>query len=392
MIDEVFKKYNLDTTVVVSRKVQHCDFLKGDGCGKIRKTDDGFLIGIAPIAKVGVMSYLMADGTIVREFVPEETLFHKDSMESLKLKPVTDQHPPERRVHSKNASYRQVGFTGETVKNEDQMLVCSLVITDQNAIDNIEHGRQELSPGYEAELVFQPGTHNNEQYDAIQVRRSYNHVAVVDNARGGTDIRMNMDGAETEIFNNSNTNSNQEKKMKFKIDGIEYDAAQEVVNFIAKKDGEIATEKAATKTANDSLQVVMAERDTLKAKVDTFEKRDIQKEINDAVQARLELERIAGIVLDKVDEKLDNRGLKIAIITKKLPEVAKKIDEKTTDLYINAVLDSVVASFTKEENDSIANQRKVIAKVDNATDTNTDSEKTARDKMLKRQQDEYKAK
>jgi hypothetical protein len=390
MKEVVFQKYNLDKSASI-KVVTHRDTMKFDGCGrKMSKTDEGYYSGSAPIAKVGIMAYLMADGAIVRELVPAETLFDQKSMDSLKLKPITNNHPEEKKITVDNAGYRQVGWIGEQIEKDADLFLCAnLMITDAHCIGKIDEGKQELSPGYEAELVFQPGVFNNEQFDAIQVSRKYNHLAVVDNARGGTDIRMKFDGFESRPNQN---NLNQEKVMKFKIDGIEYEAAQEVINLIAKKDGEIATEKASVKTANDSIQVITAERDTLKAKVDELEKRDIQKEINDAVQARLELERIAGVVLDKVDEKLDNRALKVAIITKKLPEVSKKIDEKTTDLYINAVLDSVVASFTKEENDNLANQRKVIAKIDEATETNTDSEKSARDKMLKRQQDEYKVK
>jgi hypothetical protein len=470
---ELYKKFNIDESATI-KTVQHCDFLKNDKCGKIRKTDTGFLVGTAPVAKIGVMSYLMADGTIVRELVPEETLFNKDSMESLKLKPVTDQHPPEKKVHSKNAGFRQIGFTGETIKKEDGMLVCSIVISDQSAVENIERGRQELSPGYEAELVFQPGTFENQQYDAIQVKRNYNHLAIVDNARGGTDIRMNMDGAETEVFNmwseddlkvvqfvsdnidkevndavlsteqrkalpdstfcgpgrsfpvpdcahvtaarrligryegpgdksrilacvsakatrlgcnkNDELNINKEIEMvKIKIDGIEYEAAPEVANFITKKDTEI-------KTANDSIQTITAERDTLKVKNDELEKRDIQKEVNDAVQSRLELERVASIILDKVDENLDNRGLKVAIIAKKLPLIAEKIDEKTSLVYIDAVLDSVKASFTKEENDSISAQRKIVAKNDGKSSETKNDEIDARNRMIKNQLDAYKQK
>jgi uncharacterized protein len=401
MDKEIYKKYNLDESLVI-KKIQHCDFIKNDN-SKMVKTDQGFLVGMAPVAKVGIMSYLLADGSVCREFVPEETLFNKDSMESLKMKPVTDKHPIERVVDSRNAPLRQVGFTGETIKNIDGMLFCTMTITHDGAINDIEHGRQELSPGYEAELVFKKGTFNNEEYDAIQVKRNYNHVAVVDSARGGADIRFNLDskihldGIETSKYNDfSEKLLNQEKKMlKFKIDGIEYDAAPEVVNFINKINTQLNDEKVAVKTANDTIQTISAERDTLKVKVDNLEKRDIQKEINDAVSARLELERVADVVLDEVDEvdeKLDNRALKVAIITKKMPEIAKKIDEKTSLVYIDAVLDAVIASLTTDEVDSLAAQRKISAHVDDASnnDENKNDDEEARKRMIEKQKNAYK--
>lgn len=386
MKEIIFSKYNLDKAASI-KTVQHRDTMRLDGCGrKMKKTDEGYLSGSAPIAKVGIMSYLMADGTIVREFVPPETLFNKDSMASLRLKPVTNNHPEERKVTVDNAGYRQVGFVGETIESEADIFLCAnMVITDAYAVAAIDGGKQELSPGYEAELVFQPGVFNNEQYDAIQVSRKYNHVAVVYNARGGTSIRMNCDGFEL--------NLNKEKNMlvKYKIDNVEYEASQEIVNLITKKDETIAAEKNLVKTANDSLQAMTAERDTLKVKVDALEKRDIQKEVNDAVKSRLELERVAAVVLDKVDEAIDNRGLKIAIIAKKLPTIAEKIDDKTSEVYIDAVLDTVKAAFTKEENDSIASQRKIVTNKDEKPEVKND-EVAARQKMINAQKEAYKLK
>jgi uncharacterized protein len=385
MKEKIFKDFNIDSATEV-RIINHCDMMKFDGCNcKIKKNDEGFYVGSAPVAKVGIMSYMMNDGSVFRELIPGEVLFDKDSMVTLKLKPITDSHPLEKVVNVNNASYRQVGYIGETVEREDNFLCCNMVITDANCIKKIDEGKQELSPGYTTEVVMQPGTFENEHYDGIQVSRKYNHLAVVDRARGGADIKMNLDGFELNI--------NKEIEMpKVKIDGIEYEAAQEVINLITKKDEEISTEKIAVKTATDSLQTVTAERDTLKVKVDELEKRDIQKEVNDAVQSRLELERIATVVLDKVDENLDNRSLKIAIIAKKLPVISEKIDDSTSIVYIDTVLDAVKAGFTKEENDSISSQRKIVAKTDSKKDEVKNDENEARIRMINNQLNAYKSK
>jgi hypothetical protein len=333
---DIIKKYRCDKA---ERKiVQHQDVIKIDGCGRIRRDDvTGFLAGCAPIAKVGVMSYLMADGTVLNELVPAETLFDEDSMATLKLKPVTNQHPSDKKVNSENASYEQVGYTGESITKEDEVfLATNMVITDQWAIDAIlEDGREELSPGYEAELVFQKGEFEGIQYDAIQVARRYNHVAIVDNARGGTEIRMKLDNADNfgyekgiKIKNDdSKTQPNKkEYSMKYRIDGIEYDADQQVINYITKLETDAKTNATALQTKTDEVETITADRDTLKAKNDELANKDINAEVQARVDERIALERTANVVLDKVDgiDKLDNRGLKLAIIENKFPELHKK--------------------------------------------------------------------
>lgn len=382
MKDEIIKKYNVDVACE-TRVVRHCDTVRLDACRrKMDKTPEGFFSGSAPVAKVGVMTYLMADGSILREFVPPETLFNKSSMDSLKLKPVTNSHPAERRVTSDNAGYRQVGFVGETVEQDSDYLCCNMVITDGSTISEIESGKQELSPGYETELLMQKGVYNGQEYDGIQTARKYNHVAVVDNARGGTDIRMNIDGFES--VETENNNPKKENSMKFQIDGIDYEAAAEVVNFIGKLDAKIsssAKELADEKAKSEKLK---GELDASKAKCDELEKRDIQKEVNDAVQERLELERVANVVLDSVDVSLDNRSLKVAIIAKKIPAI--KIDEKSSVEYINAVLDTVKAGFSKEENDSLTRQTREMndgKQVPNPSQNN-DEAAIARERMVKK--------
>ena len=188
-------------------------------CGK---TVRGYLVGLAPVAKVGVMNYLMGDGTVLREFVPKETLEDAKGMESLKMRPVTNNHPSDRKVTVDNAHYQQIGFTGENVKMDDNMLVTSFVISDKWAIKEIDDGKQQLSPGYECDLMYTPGVWEGREFDAIQTRRRYNHLAVVDAARGGSDIRMNkVDGAEHEDFVNFNFDADDEILAKYIADNMD---------------------------------------------------------------------------------------------------------------------------------------------------------------------------
>ncbi len=351
MKSAVIKKYNLDYSKV--KTVHHNDMFtfKMDGC-KVKKTDEGYLIGEAPVAKVGVMTYLMADGSVVREFVPPETLFDSESMSSFKMKPMTDDHPYDKKVNADNAYYRSIGMTGETVKQDGDYLVCSMTIIDGSVVSKVYDGKQELSPGYTCELVMQKGDWNGIEYDAIQLSRKYNHLAVVDNARGGTDIRMKLDKCDG--FEVVTEHKFKENSMKFNIDGIDYEAAPEVVNFIKKLNDKVDSAETSVKNTAKENEGLKAERDTLKTKVDTLEKRDIKSEVQAAVKGRLSLERTVCDALGEVEniDSLTDRDLKVKLITEKMPAMAEKCDAKATDDYVNTAFDIVVAGLTKESNDS----------------------------------------
>ncbi len=375
--DEISKKYNCDESAK-HIMVEHSDVMVWNkDRGKIRKTDEGFLIGTAPIAKEGVMAYLMADGSIIREFVPKETLAEQSSQDSLKLKPMTNNHPSERRVDSDNASFRAVGSVGENVRMDGTFLMTNFTIFEGATVDEIESGKRELSPGYLADVRLQEGEFEGEKFDAIQVGRTYNHLAVVDSARGGNEIRMQLDAAgkdygyeRTKIKIKNDSKNKGDNMLKVRIDTIDYDAAPEVANLVSKLRADADTHAETVKKANTDLQTMTADRDTLKAKVTELEKVDNKTIIADGVKARVGLERLAAVTVDgdiKVDE-LDDRELKIKIIDSKFPTISKKIDEKTEDAYIDAVLDSVKEGLSKEQLDSLTAQRKVSTSQHNNND------------------------
>ncbi len=60
---------------------------------KFTRTTEGFLTGRAIVTSIGVFTYQYADGTVLRELRLPEEVFALESLESMKLKPVTNQHP-----------------------------------------------------------------------------------------------------------------------------------------------------------------------------------------------------------------------------------------------------------------------------------------------------------
>lgn len=95
-------------------------------------------------------------------------------------------------------------------------------------------------------------------------------------------------------------------------------------------------------------------------------------------------------MLDTVDgiDKLDNKALKLAIIEKKLPTVFAKIDEKTSDVYINGVLDTI--DSTEEKTDAADEQRGIVTPKQDGKETVTVED--SRKKMMEQKQDAWKAK
>ncbi len=376
---ELLKLYKLDDTGRRMKVVHYDSFpiLKNDAhSGSMKKTDEGFLEGSAPVAKEGVMVYLLADGSILREFTPKEVLSDSAGRESLRLRPVTNNHPSELFVDSFNASFRQIGMTGEQIEMADEFLMANLVITDDITVEAVENGKDELSPGYEAEIFFEQGEFNGQQFDAIQVSRRYNHLAVVDNARGGMDIQMKLDSKKAQGYHEgaikikkedskSKPTQKENRSMKTQIDGIEYEADPEVLNALKKQTGRADAAEANLKIKTDESDKATAERDTQKEELDKLKKTDHSDAISKAVKERVTLVAIANDAFNGDEEKLkglddlSNRDLKVKIITDQAPTIGEKIDDKTGDVYLDAVLDTLEIKKEKKE-DGVGGQRQEI--------------------------------
>lgn len=409
---EIRLDFQDNTEVII---VDRADFIS-QKVGSIKKTGEGYLSGNAAIAKVGILTYALSDGTMRKELVPESTLFNRASMDSLGMKPITNQHPPEILLHVDNVKRRKVGFTGETIKRDNQFLTTSMTITDSDAIRSIDAGTLELSPGYKAEVVLQDGMFEGERYDAVQVRRTYNHVAICDKARGGSDLRLNLDsidkidGVETEKFSD-NTNFNKPKLKPKKGDsemptlnirGVDYEATQEVCNAyrdaVDKIDSLETEATALTQTHTDSIAERQGKLDASEAKVKELEGIKVDEMVQEGVTTRLDLYAKASRVLDKETmKKIDSMSnfdiMKAVILVKTDKEAIEttktKLDSKdTNEIYILARFDGVIAGLPKEKS-SVASQREQVTSRSDSVDDNDDPVLKARNDMVDRQAKAY---
>ena len=164
------------------------------------RTAQGFLLAEGVAALAGVHDYLVRDpdgkARIVRELIEDDVL-RADAGQIGRL-PLTLHHPLED-VSPENIDELGVGEVGERVKFiEDaqggyvQVSVCT---RRADAIAAVLDGTAgELSFGYEVMVDPTPGVHPiHGSYDQRQVRRIYNHLALVDQARHGPDARLRVD-------------------------------------------------------------------------------------------------------------------------------------------------------------------------------------------------------
>lgn len=349
---------------------------------------DGFLHDQPIMTRTGVFTYRNPDGSMRREYRPPEEVFRADSLGSYKGKPITIRHPTEGAVTPKNARRVTVGTIISEGRQDGDNVRGDIVIHDPDALGS----NRELSVGYRLDYEPTPGkTPDGHEYDGIQRNIMVNHLSVVPGGRAGREARLNLDGDE--IFDNE-----EEKKTmglpKIRLDGIEYEAAPEVINALNKANTRADEAETASKDTQKRLDVMTAERDGLKTKVDAhvgeLEKvrNDAATNIAAAVKARVELLQTAQTFrIDKADEMAD-KDIKLAVI--KAVRGDSFDPEGKSDAYIEAAFDQAKAD---KRNDALIDQRRKANPLPDdkhRIDEEPDSAAAYRERMIERQENAYK--
>ena len=160
-------------------------------------TPEGYLKATAAVTKVGVQMYSARGFGIdsdesIGVFRPAETVFHPETIASLKMKPIVLLHP-DQDVDSKNHSRLSIGSVGELVEALDsERLGASIQVTDDAVVKQIL-GREieELSLGYDVFIISEEGSFNGQKYlyrmDGPMLN---NHLAVVPDGRCGDSVKI----------------------------------------------------------------------------------------------------------------------------------------------------------------------------------------------------------
>lgn len=314
-----------------------------------------------PIAIVGVFPYIKADGSVEMEAKLPTELLSEVTVDSANSKPVTDNHPDEL-VTQVNASKYMKGFTATNAHVENDALKVDMTITDKSLINEINKGKQELSIGFETEVVPKKGEYKGVAYDSVQRNIRINHVAVVEQGRAGHSVRLLGDSAEMIEQDAHETKGKRMDTTKVRLDGADVTVATADADKIIKLDADNADKAKKIAELEAQIEEKKKELDELKgeaeeekknadeaqAKADAAEKEldSLKKEysgdaMQKAVNDRLNL---VGKVKPYLGDSYDFNGktdkqLKLDTIT----ALDSSIDLKDkSDDYINAYFDAAL--------------------------------------------------
>jgi hypothetical protein len=329
----------------------------------------GFLRGDGYLTRIGVFTYMNADGTLRKELRHPKDVYDSRSLSTMKMIPVTDGHP-DVLVDKNNAQTLQKGFVGEEIRPHGDHVAAPVVITVSDLIDKVDNGKIQLSLGYETTVIEEVGVYDGIQYDYRQTEIEYNHLAVVDMGRAGEKASLKTDSVpglregdaimvkadEDKNKEDSNNSKVKEAEMpKYNVDGIQYEASQEVINRCEKYRNDLEDTQAKFDSATQEnaefkkkVDTIEAERDDYKKKFDDLQNKDRSDEINKAAEARLKVFDVAGKVFTADDDikykEMKNDEIIRAVVQKDDPDF--KIDEyKDRPEYIQARFDIIAKNL-----------------------------------------------
>lgn len=341
--------------MVPMKVVQRFDKSNLDGA---QVTSQGFLKAPAVLTRVGVFKYLQANGQVRRELRLPEEVFKEESLATLSLAPLTNEHPKVA-VTPENVKEFQVGNVGEVISHDDKLVRGNVVVQDQDAISDVTLGKVELSTGYNCKLEESPGIYEGEEYDVIQRDIVYNHVCITKLGRAGPEVRLRLDSDDA---------IQQTKEIpimeKITINGVDFEVTPELK---AAYDAQCAKQAQDSQVKLDEVKTAEAAKiapieaekaelvtktDELQARVDSLEEKlsqrtDSVEDFGKKVQERIEILKVAGHALNKDSADLkdkSNLDLKKEVIASR-----SKVDlAGKSEAYIAARFDSIAEEMTEE--------------------------------------------
>ncbi len=164
--------------------------------GTVKRTKEGYLVTQARALRTGVQDYMAyelgldGDG-MVRVMRPEDSVRNPESLTSLSHAPITIGHPQDD-VTSETWKDLSVGEVSTGAQWDGDFISLPLILKDKAAIEAVEAGMSELSAGYTADMM----PSDSPDYDYVMGPPVYNHIAIVDKARAGSEARIGDNAAK----------------------------------------------------------------------------------------------------------------------------------------------------------------------------------------------------
>lgn len=355
---------------------------------KYEVTPEGYLRAWATIARTGVQMYSDADGSVRREYRPEQEVGSPDSLTSFGAKAITLEHPPVL-LDSANTRDYQIGFTGTDVIYDNGFVRAVMTITDKDAIEKIMRGdAKEVSAGYRVEYDPTPGvTDSGENYDGVQRMISGNHVAVVRRGRAGPQVKLHLDRMDAADPSLISTQEETPMAAQVNFDGVSFEVSEGIATAIAK---EREDAKASYDMMKKKYDEMMSNASKMKEEMDAMKKEmqgkcDAAEGRADALEQELEAAKadltVAGQVnidslveervalIDKARTNLDSEFDFAGKTAREIMEASIKAVRGDADLsersddYVQAMFDTLAEAAPRSDSASTDELRKAVASI-----------------------------
>jgi uncharacterized protein len=318
-----------------------------------QRTPQGFLKIPAAFSRTGIQTYRRADGTEIREYRPESEVFSEDSMASLSLAPVTEDHPGEL-ITPANVKTHAIGWVSETLRRDGNKIVGHVIVADADAIAKVEQGKlREISLGYKARMDMTAGEAEEGHYDAIQRDITVNHAALGPEGwgRAGPDVRLRLDSdgalsyVPEDATSASSAQTTEDAAMrKVKINGVTFEIEDSVAEALEAERADAAAKQAESEKAQARADA--ADEKIKKLDAELAEAKDA-KRFDAAVAERIAL--IDGA------RKILGADAEVKGTPREIREAALKHDHKDLDLsdrsddYVAARFDLLLEDAAKQK-------------------------------------------
>lgn len=267
--------------------------------------------------------------------------------------PVTDEHPPVLLDALNTRKYQEGHINGDVVAEPDPdhpgetRMRAALVITGDTLIKAVNSkAKEELSNGYVSAMDMTPGVSpQGEQFDCEQLDIRPNHVAVVEAGRNGPTCRL------SDALDINNPEKTQMSTVT--INGVTYEASEQVVQAVNQLQAELAACKGEANTAAETIsgmEAAAAETAAavtdLEAKLAEEQAKTTPEAMDEAVEERQEVLDAARRLVPNFDGKgKTNDAIRREVLKAKGVEVAT-LDSKSHD-YIVARFEALAAKDSK---------------------------------------------
>lgn len=329
---------------------------------KLEETPEGFLKGRAAVTNVGVFTYVLPTGGVRRELRLPDEVFSQDSLDSLKLKPITNDHPS-KGVQPDSYKALTVGSLGDAIWTDSYRIYAPVLIADLAAVQAVKGGKIALSCGYTCDVEITSGVWMGVPYDAIQRNIRYNHVAIVDKGRAGDDAVLRNDVADGVFV--SVQNSQEIKMAKYTIDSAEFEVPEVVASHLVALQGKADQADSDLKIAREDSSRIAAERDTFKDRLDKADAEiaDLKQKLDAApaaaeaqIKARLLLAKTAQDCGVEVKDDMSDLDIKKAVVLAAFPK-ADLADKD--EAYISGRFDGAVEVIGDSKKQDAANAKQI---------------------------------